>query len=312
MGEQPTMRILLTLLLALLACCSREPKAFDWSHYQPPDWKKYRTEDAETPNGSTHSRNSLPAKVSTAQFERFTFADLKTESDASMAFRLLGAVGRRIAYIDRHRDRWELYSSGSDPAESIDLYTHPDALGSQYGLCGVEKYTIEFDDGGAIASVGVQHRYGVEGPIYQGPNVDWDYYYKRMCAEVPASHAPNYFPAPDAFLADDASELLVILFDQAQSARGPAFPIKCRSYGGEACKGDIHAYLGKLKLSDIDELSEANCTYDVGPSYKVCFTITTGTHQLGPFPKYITVKGSTHMNRYRIDAVDVMEGFTVS
>jgi hypothetical protein len=306
------MRILLTVLLAFLAGCNPEPKAFDWSQYKPPDWKKYRAEDAGTLNGSAHSRNRSPAKTSVAQLGRFTFADLKTEGDSNLAFRLLGAVGRRIAYIDRHPDRWDLYSSDSDSAESIDLYTQPDALGSQYGLCGVEKYSVEFDDNGAIASVSVQHRYGVEGPIYQGPNVDWDYYYERMCAEVPASHAPSYFPAPDVFLADDASELLLILFDQTQSASDPPFPIKCRSYDGRSCQADIKAYIGSLKLNDIDELSEANCTFLVGSSDDVCFTITTGTHELGPFPKYITVKGSTHMNRYRIDAIEVMEGFTVS
>jgi hypothetical protein len=82
-------------------------------------------------------------------------------------------------------------------------------------------------------------------------------------------------------------------------------------YDGSACRDDIRQYLGKLRLHDIDNLTLANCPLPGGPK-AVCFTIETGHLKLGPFPKTITVKGSTYMNKVRVDSVSVDEGFTVS
>jgi hypothetical protein len=156
------------ILLALCGACEAKPASFDWGKYQPPDWRKYQARDFRPQDG-------FRPPSGTAQQpdrERVTFADLKSESDQSLAQRLLGAVGKRIAYIDRHPNRWRYYLSDNDAAESIDLYTHPDALGSQYGLCGTEKYAISFDDSGHVSSVSVEDHYGVEGAISQKPDFD--------------------------------------------------------------------------------------------------------------------------------------------
>jgi hypothetical protein len=215
--------------------------------------------------------------------------------------------------VDRHRDRWQYYEGDKDAAESVDLYTRPYALGSQFGLCGVEKYSIEFDDEGRIESVAVSQRYGVEGPIFQKADFDWDHYYNVMCASAPATHAPSYFPAPDSLMADHTAELLVALFDIASSSAALPFELECTSWEEKrACSKGIREYLGSLRLDDIDEFTLANCPLAGAPPNSICFTVISGVHQLGPFPKYITVKGSTYMNNVQIDSVDVLESFTVS
>jgi len=303
------MRNAALVVAAAVVCmaCTAKPEAYNWENYQPPDWKKYQAKNVPSPT-------SAPARsYEVARVDRFTFADLKSESDESLARRLLGQVGRRIALVDRHRDRWQYYEGGNDAAESIDLFTRPYALGSQFGLCGAEKYSIEFDEEGRIESVVVSQRYGVEGPIFQKADFDWNHYYNVMCESAPATHAPSYFPAPDSLLADNAAELLIALSDIASSSTALPFDLKCRSWEEKrGCGQGIREYLGSLRLEDIDELSLVNCPLAGGPPNSICFTVTTGVHQLGPFPKYITVKGSTHMNNVRIDSVDVLESFTVS
>ena len=291
---------------ALCAACDAKPPTFDWSRYQPPDWRKYQARDVKLDVG-VH----LPTGTSQEpDIGRVTFGDLKNESDQSLARRLLGAVGQRIAYIDRHRDRWRYYQSDNDASESIDLYTHPDALGSQYGLCGTEKYTISFDDSGRVSTVSVEDRYGVEGAIFQKPEYDWDYYYKVMCKSVPASHAPSYFPASDSSTAQDLAMLLIPAIDLAHSAGPLPYRLTCKGYK-QPCSGNIRRYLGDMRIEDIDRFSPGNCPLPGGPK-DICFTVVTGEGRLGPFPKTITVKGSTYMNNVRVDSIDVGEGFTVS
>lgn len=294
------------LLVALCVACGAKPTGFDWGKYQPPDWQKYQARNFKPQDGfrppSGTSRQPDGARV--------TFADLKNESDQSLAQRLLGAVGKRIAYIDRHPNRWRYYQSDYDSPEPIELYTHPDALGSQYGLCGTEKYTIRFDDGGHVSSVSLEDRYGVEGAIFQKPDFDWDYYNNVMCKSVPASHAPSYFPAPDSSVAQDAAMLLIPAIDLARASGTLPYRLTCHGYK-QQCSGDIRKYIADLRLENIDKFDLSNCPLPGGPK-EICFTVETGKGHLGPFPKTITVKGSTFMNNPRVDSVDVDEGFTIS
>ncbi|HET9813008.1 MAG TPA: hypothetical protein VFP57_05050 [Sphingomicrobium sp.] len=305
----PTRAAIGLLVIVLCASCGASQNKFDWAKYPMPDWRKYQ---ASSVNPAAQDQNSSQLQQH-SDLGRVTFGDLKSESDKSLAQRLLGEVGRRIAYIDRHRDRWRYYRSDGEAAESLDLYTHPDALGSQYGLCGTEKYFITFDDSGHISTVSVTQRYGVEGPIFQWPisDQDWDNYYKIMCASAAASHAPSYFPAPDSIAADNIASLLIPAIDLAASSKPLPYLMNCHMYDGSACRDDVRQYVGELHLDNIDELTLANCPLPGGPK-AICFTIETGHGKLGPFPKMITVKGSTYMNKVRVDSVDVEEGFTVS
>lgn len=296
------------LLSAICVSCAGRSTAPSWENYQPPDWRRYRAPNLSVPPSPT---NPSPSEYAPGEASRFTFGDLKSESDESLAHRLLGEVGRRIAYIDRHRERWDLYNGDDDGAERIDLYTRPSALGSQFGLCGVEMYSVQFNDEGRVESVTASQRYGVEGPIFQRADFDWDHY-PVMCASAPATHAPFYFPATDAIMADDAAELLIVMFDLAASPSALPFSLECRTWRRRGCGPGVREYLGRLRLEDIDEFTLVNCPLGEAPPNTVCFTVMTGLHQIGPFPKYITVKGSTHMNNVRLDSVEVMEGFTVS
>jgi hypothetical protein len=293
-------------LVSMCVACGAKPTGSDWHGYQPPDWRKYRARDvpsAEKPAGAISQQQSDRGRV--------TFRDLKSESDQNLAQRLLGAVGRRIAYIDRHKGRWRYYRGDDAAAESIDLYTRPYALGSQYGLCGVERYSLGFDESGHVSSVSVKERYGIEGPIFQKSGFDWDYYYKVMCSSVPASHAPSYFPATDSEDAQDLAMLLVPAIDLAASSTPLPYRLGCRNKDNKSCSDHVRAYLGKLRLEDIDEFSLANCPLPGGPK-AICFTIETGHGRLGPFPKTITVKGSVYMNNVRVDSLEVDHGFTIS
>lgn len=296
----------LVLVLGTSSCA--DANVFDWSVYQSPDWKKYQARGVHSPNLSVRPQMGDPSRT----LDRFTFGDLKFESDESLARRLLGEIGKRIAFIDRHQDRWQYYDDDGDVAESVDLYTRPYALGSQFGLCGVEKYSIEFGDDGRVEAVSVNQRYGIEGPIFQKGNFDWDNY-NEMCASAPALNAPSYFPAPDSITADDAAELLVVLFDLASKSGTLPFKLECRLWQGKGeCRPDVRQYVADLRLDNIDDFSLINCPLIFNQPKSICFTVTTGRHQLGPFPKYITVKGSTHMNNIRLDSVEILESQTIS
>jgi hypothetical protein len=269
-----------------------------------PDWKSFRS---TATNGGDFAGdvNYRPRPGS------FLFRDLKNESDASLATRLLGEVGRRIVHIDRNRDRWQYYSSDDDPVESIALYSKPESWGSAYGICRSEKYEISFSGDGRIESVEVSPRYGVEGPIFQKYNFDWDFFRGRMCETVPGSHTPSYFPAENVLEAQDLAILLAKAIDLAGKNGKLSYNLTCQTYSGEACRPDIRAYLGKLSLKEIEKTSEITCPYAKGPGEN-CFTVTVGKGRLGPFPKMITIKGSTYMNDWKVHSVEVSEGFTVS
>ena len=109
--------------------------------------------------------------------------------------------------------------------------------------------------------------------------------------------------------AQDLAMLLIPAIDLAHSPGPLPYRLTCRGYK-QPCKDDIRSYLGEMRLEDIDSFNLSNCRI-AGPD-AVCFTIETGKGRIGPFPKTLTVKGSTYMNNVRVDSVEVEEGFTVS
>lgn len=242
--------------------------------------------------------------------DRFSFRDLKREGDVSLARRLLGAVGERIAYIDRHKDRWQLYANDDAPVESVTLYSRPEAWGSAYGICRTEKYEIAFSADGSIDSVNVTPRFGVEGPIFQKDDFDWDHFYGAMCEKVPANHTPSYFPADDALEAQDLAIILSKAIFLAGQGGGLPFDLSCQSYNGSKCLSP-REFLAKLKLNEIDKTSGINCLFQEKPGDH-CYTVTVGEGRLGAFPKELTVRGTTHMNEWRVYSVSIREGNTIS
>lgn len=300
-------RLSLHAVIAIMCTsCGDQSASLGREAHQPPDWRRYQAAAVTIPTGQSEP---LP-QYQPAREDRFSFRDLKSESDESLARRMLGQAGRRIAYIDRHRERWRLYNGDDDGAESVDLYTRAFTWGTQFGLCVVERYAIEFDDGGRIESVNVNPRYGVEGPIFQ-TGYDQEQH-SRMCALAPPTHAPSYFPAPGSIVAFDAARLLTAVFDRAASPGPLSFPLQCRTEAGRDCAHSLRAFLGGTRLGDIDEFSQINCSLRSSPTGSVCFTIIMGRHRIGPFPKYITVRGSPVGDSIRIDSVEVLESFTMS
>lgn len=302
-----TSRLWPVALLTLgFSACGNNSTQWSWEEKHPPSWETYRAE-AQPEQRSLSARNLR----SPTDAGRFTFYDLKNESDASLAARLLGENGKRIAYINRHSSRWEYYSGDKAAIESIDIYTHPAEVGSQYGLCGVEKYSFKFDDAGRIESLESSKRFGVEGDIFQKKDFDWDKYTK-MCEAASASHAPSYFPAKGSIAALDAASVLVTAIDISASSVGELpFRLECTS-DGKSCNPALRSYLGKLHLKDIDDFSFAGCPVFESKPKDVCFTVEVGRNQFGRFPKYLTVRGSTYMHDVRVYSVTVIESFTMS
>lgn len=294
------------LLLLGFSACGNKSTQWSWEEQHAPYWETYKAE-------AQPEQRPLPAPNVRPHTDtgRFTFYDLKNETDASLASRLLGENGKRITYIDRQPSRWQYYSGDEAAIKSIDLYTHPAELGSQYGLCGVEKYSFSFDDNGKIESVELSERFGIEGDIFQKKDFDWDNY-SKMCAAASASHAPCYFPAKDSIAAHDAAHVLVTAIDiSASSVSDLPFSLECVP-DGKSCDLALRTYIGKLRLKDIDDFGFANCPVFGSKPKEVCFTVEVGRHHLGPFPKYITVRGSTYMNNVIVYSVSVIESFTMS
>lgn len=275
------------------------------SNYVEPDWQKFRSEPFE--------QHALEAPLGYKPTEgKFVFGNLKYESDESLSRRLLGALASRIVFIDRRRDRWQYYQEDDEPIHEIELFSRPEPWGSAYGLCRIEKYDISFSDDGSISSVSVSPHYGVEGPIFQKDAFDWEEFRGPMCDDVPSSHTPSYFPVGESVLeAHNLAILLSIAIDQADSDEKLSYDLSCQSYSGEACAEDIRRYLGSLRLNEIDSVSKLSCTQASAPA-EDCFTVTVGEHELGPYPKHITIKGTTYMNEWKVYSVSVVESFTIS
>lgn len=293
------------LLTGTLAGCANEddqPSKERSQEYIEPDWQKFRATPVELYQAEPNADYRPTAG-------RFFLADLKYEESESLARRLLGAIASRIVLIDRKQHRWQYYESDNDPMHDITLYSQPEPWGSAFGLCRIEKYEISFNDDGSISSVQVSPRYGVEGPIFQKSDFDWEEFRGPMCDDVPPDHTPSYFPAGESVLdAQDLAILLSLAIDEAGRDAPLPYDLSCATYQGENCLSDIRQYLSKLRLQDIDAVSRVNCAR----SEEDCFTVTVGEHELGPFPKHITIKGTTHMNEWQVYSVSIVESFTMS
>lgn len=293
------------LISFLLPSCGI-PTDAQSSNSEDPDWRVFRSIAAED-----DVFYGTPGYEPTAG--KFLFRDLKNESDTSLAGRLLGAVGARLVYIDRRKPRWEYYDGEEDPIHDIALYSQPESWGSAFGVCRSEKYEVSFSDDGEIESVSVTPHYGVEGPIFlkEKDDADSDYFRGSMCEVVPPNHTPSYFPSDGVLDAKDLAILLSKAIHLAGQSEPLPYDLSCETYAGEDCTPGSREFLSKLRLDEIDEVSEINCGYADGPE-RDCYTVKVGDHRLGPFPKQITVKGSTYMNNWEVFKVSIREGFTIS
>lgn len=292
-----------SLVLSLLTASCSDASVPSTLNRSEPDWRIFRSiSTREGPFDGVEGYRPTPGK--------FTFRDLKNESDSSLSERLLGAVGKRIVYVERHKDRWKYYKSENDKMDEIELYSRPESWGSAFGICKTEKYEISFADEGAIESVSVTPRFGVEGPIYQKDNFDWNLN-SAICSHIPSNHLPSYFPSKDGLDAQDLAIILTKAISIASRQEKIPYKLDCQTSGGGSCSSDASAILGKLKLSEISEVSEKNCLHS-DKSEDHCYTVTIGQNRVGPYPKEITVRGSTYMNNRRVFGVSIRESLTLS
>ncbi|MGH8337264.1 MAG: hypothetical protein ACRETL_10695, partial [Gammaproteobacteria bacterium] len=119
---------------------------------------------------------------------RTTAEDARTMSLAMLSQKLLGESGAVMIDLDRPRFKGIL--------EPVRFYSRATVTGSQFGICGSDWVTVDFDEKGSVETISSERRYGVAGDVYRAP-VKWSYDESgKICASVKSTR--NYFPAPDA------------------------------------------------------------------------------------------------------------------
>jgi len=201
----------------------------------------------------------------------------------------LGESGDLIIDVERR---------GSEAGELIELLFFGRAVvtGSQFGLCGSDWVTLNFDDDGSVESLHAERRFGVEGPIYRKPG-EWTYDESdSICKAVKSTK--TYFPAPGP---QDALE--IALYFDAIAGVGPfaaqKFKFKC-----EGRCGAKKSVLAHLQLSAIDRVRTIDCDR-VKLKLPSCFEIVVGEYKVGPFPMTFRIYGSNYMNRIVVSEVRV-------
>jgi len=208
----------------------------------------------------------------------------------------LGTAGQLM--IDVERPRY-----GSLEYGSLRFYSRAVVTGSQFGMCGSDWVTLNFDDKGSLESIAAQRRYGVEGDIYRKPG-KWTYDESgTICKSVKATRL--YFPAPGA-----QEALEIALFVDAIHGIGPfskqKFSFQCEGFCGQG-----RSVLAALKLSDIDEARAIDCE-PTALKLPSCFELVVGENKIGPFPKRFRIYGSNYMNKVVISAIKVYVASTIS
>lgn len=166
--------------------------------------------------------------------------------------------------------------------------------GSQFGLCGSDWITLEFNNDGSVASLDAERRFGVEGQLYRKPG-EWTYDESvSICKEVKSTK--NYFPAPGP---QDALE--IALYVDAIAGAGPfgaqKFKFKC-----EGVCGAKKSVLSHLQLSAIDRVRAIDCDR-VELKLPSCFEVVVG--ERGASAIEFRIYGSNYMNRVVVSEVRV-------
>jgi hypothetical protein len=205
--------------------------------------------------------------------------------------RVLGETGSMVIDVDRPKGT----------LGSLRFYGRAVVTGSQFGMCGSDWITVDFEDG-RVESIQTQRRYGVEGAIYRELG-KWTYEESgRICDAVKTTR--TYFPAPDAQAA-----LEIALYVDAISGRGPFsnrnFTVHC---DGGCSPGNTE--LAALQLGDIDQAREIDCA-DTSLKLPSCFELVVGEHQVGPFPKKYKIYGSYYMNDLVISEIKIYVASTL-
>ena len=219
----------------------------------------------------------------------------QTTSLHDLATKLLGESGDNMIELDRPR-----YPAILEP---ITFYSRATVLGSQFGLCGATRATVQFDENGKVEGLLSEMRYGVAGNIHPTDKERSDKNYRHLCASVTSTR--NYFPAPDA-----QSALEIAWYVEAISGKGPyasqSFEFTCT---GACPQGRDN--LSWLTIDEIDSAFKIPCP-SYGPGRSACFQITVGENRVGLFPKTFRVFGEYDDQKLVITRIDVVVGSTLA
>ena len=225
---------------------------------------------------------------------RTTAEQARTMPMEQLAQKLLGESGALMIDLDRPRFEGIL--------EPIRFYSRATVTGSQFGMCGADWVTVEFDEKGNVETVSAQRHYGVAGDIYRAPG-KWSYDESgEICASVKSTR--NYFPAPDP-----QSALEIAWYVDAISAKGPF----AKQSFGYSCAGWCAKDRGDLKWLKLDQITSTR-TIDCPKSsleLSACFEVVVGENKVGPFPKIFRIYGTTYMNKVVVSNVVVDVGSTL-
>jgi hypothetical protein len=220
--------------------------------------------------------------------------ELRQAPLGALAQKLLGEAG--LVMIDMDRPRFE------GVLESVKFYSHATVTGSQFGICGADWVTVNFDEEGSVEGLDAQKRYGVADNVYRKPG-SWTYEEsERICRGVKSTR--TYFPAPGA-----QSALEMVWYVDAIAGRGP-FAKQAFSYSCSGWCGDNRDALSWLKLDEIDDAKEIDCPKS-DLKYPSCFEVSVGHLRVGPFPKRFKIFGTTYMNKVVVTDVLVDVGSTL-
>lgn len=217
----------------------------------------------------------------------------RTMSLPKLAHRLLGESGAIMIDVDRPR----LSNLEDDP---IRFYTHAMATGSQFGLCAGDWVTVGFNAKQTIESLSAERRYGVAGDLYHPPKAQDDS--RKLCASVKSTK--NYYPSPDAQAA-----LSVALYVDAIAGNGP-FSNQNFSYECTGRCAEGRDDLKWLTLDKIDSVRLIDCPKSQREA--VCVEVTTGSYEVGPFPKVFDIYGTAWYKSVVVSKVVVWVGSTVA
>ena len=234
--------------------------------------------------------------------DKLTAHEAQSLSDQDLAHRVLGAAGSLVLTVDRpvwSRPPWQQKGPwpppSSPPLDRLIFYGRPVVTGSQFGICGSEWITVDFDGDGRVKSLEAESRYGVEGPIDAKPG-SWTYEQSEsICAKVTSTKF--YFPAPGA-----EEALVIALYAAAirrEASSGKPLHFTCDH---RVCQPTERKYLAHLDLSAMNHARTVDCP-NSSLRQAECYELVFNEGKVGSNPQTLRVVGTDYLNRLIIENV---------
>lgn len=200
--------------------------------------------------------------------EQLTYSEVKNLPLHQLAERALGEAGKLMMDVERPRSKLD--------RSELMFFSRAFSTGSQYGICGSDWVTLNFDEHGVISSLRSENRYGVEASIYKNPE-DLTYQeYDALCNAV--TNTRSYFPAPDAQSALTIAAYIDFLSEKEPSKRS-SYAFECT---GSCANIDARKYVKNINMSNITRAQQIDC--EKSGVYEKCYELTLKGDPPGLFP----------------------------